>query len=555
MRMKRLALAIALLIAAALLAPLSPARAAGCPSSADPATFMSTRELYRLDEHMADLGPRSTGSPAHKRFVDWLDRRMERLPGMRMQSVTYDFDRWEATGEGIALADGRRLRVASPVPYSKPTGGEGVRAPLTYVPTDTAISEQNARGRLVVRDFPPASVPNAAFTALEWWSYDPELTLTKTIADNYTREWLSGQAQADLQAAKDAGAAGLVFIHELPYEQVKGHYAPYNGIRWGVPALWLGVDEGEALKRAAAVGESATLRLTARQGPDTTRMLIATLPGQSDERLVVASHTDGMNAVWDNGPISMLAMAEHFASLPRACRPRTLQFVFTTAHLYQSLGGPGGGGSGELEARQLDDDYNKGTVAAVMTVEHMGARNFEAVPRPAGRPGRTLVPTGKSEPNSFFFGESPALSEAVLSAVVGDDLRATIALRGADLPGPHVPLHHSFGGEGGPYHVHLVPTIAFVTGSRVLFNTAFSTDRILNPDLMRKQTLVFADILHNIEGIPREALAGGYLPQREVRSVLCSGGLADAGVAECESGVGGMGAEPRNLVARLQDIH
>ena len=40
-------------------------------------------------------------------------------------------------------------------------------------------------------------------------------------------------------------------------------------------------------------------------------MLIATLPGGSSERLVVASHTDGMNAVWDNGPISMLALAKH----------------------------------------------------------------------------------------------------------------------------------------------------------------------------------------------------------------------------------------------------
>ena len=37
----------------------------------------------------------------------------------------------------------------------------------------------------------------------------------------------------------------------------------------------------------------------------------------------------------------------------------------------------------------------------------MGARNYEAVPRPGGRPGKVLVPTGKSEPNSFFFGENP----------------------------------------------------------------------------------------------------------------------------------------------------
>ena len=171
-------------------------------------------------------------------------------------------------------------------------------------------------------------------------------------------------------------------------------------------------------------------------------------------------------------------------------------------------------------------EYDQGTVAAVLTVEHMGARNYEAEPRPGGRPGQRLVATGKHEPNSFFFGESPALSEATLNAVVGRDLRATIALRGADLPSAQVPMHRSFGGEGGPYHVHLIPTVAFVTGSWMLFSTAFDIDELLDRDLLHKQTLVFADILHNLETVPRETIAGGYLAQREARNGL-SGAAAD----------------------------
>ena len=122
--------------------------------------------------------------------------------------------------------------------------------------------------------------------------------------------------------------------------------------------------------------------------------------------------------------------------------------------------------------------------------------------------------------------------------MVGGDLRGTIALRGADLPGPYIPMHRSFGGEGGPYHDHLVPTVAFVTGSWMLFNTAFGIDELLDRDLLHKQTLVFADILHNIT-TPREALAGGYLAQREARNVFCTTALADADLANCESGVSG----------------
>ena len=172
-----------------------------------------------------------------------------------------------------------------------------------------------------------------------------------------------------------------------------------------------------------------------------------------------------------------------------------------------------------------------------MTVEHMGARNYEAVPRPGGRPGQVLVPTGKSEPNSLLLRREPRAQSRRSSAPwSAHDLRGTIALRGADLPGPHIPMHQSFGGEGGPYHKHLVPTVAFVTGSWTLFNTAFGIDEVLDRDLLRQQTLVFADILHNIETLPREALAGGYLAQREARNVFCATALADADLATARAG-------------------
>jgi hypothetical protein len=145
-----------------------------------------------------------------------------------------------------------------------------------------------------------------------------------------------------------------------------------------------------------------------------------------------------------------------------------------------------------------------------------------------------LVPTGLDEATSFFFGESPAISAAVLQAVVHNDLRETIALRGADLPGPHIPPHRSFGGEGGPYHQRLVPTIAHVAGPWTLFNPAFGLEAI-DPDKLHAQTLVFADIVHGIETTPREVLGGGYLAYREARNVFCSSAFGAFGLAECPS--------------------
>jgi hypothetical protein len=249
--------------------------------------------------------------------------------------------------------------------------------------------------------------------------------------------------------------------------------------------------------------------------------------------MVVESHTDGMNAIWDNGPIAILALARYFAALPRECRPRTLQFVFTTGHLYQRLlGGADRGGGAEQEAKQLDADYDKGTVALVFALEHLGAREYAAEPRAAGLPGRVLKQTGRNELNTMFVGESPVLVHAVEQAVVNRDIRRSFVLRGADAPALFVPPHNSYGGEGGAYQQHLIPTIALVTGPWTLYNPAFGMEAI-DGGLMRKQTLLFADLMGSLAATPAQAIGGGYLAYRAFRGLVCGSAFATLGLTRC----------------------
>src|SRR5262245_18762074 len=114
---------------------------------------------------------------------------------------------------------------------------------------------------------------------------------------------------ADLRNAAAAGAKGILFVKDLPKEQIKGLYEPYEGAGWGVPGLFLGADEGKRLTDATAAGAnpSARIMLNARYDKVTTPTLIATLPGVSPQRVVVDSHTDGTYAAEDNGPVAMVA--------------------------------------------------------------------------------------------------------------------------------------------------------------------------------------------------------------------------------------------------------
>jgi hypothetical protein len=219
------------------LAPVVPGNLAGptappplmvpssCPSTAAPDKFSTTGAMVSDNRFMASLGQRPTGSPAQNRFIGWLDRRMQALPGMRVSSVPFTINRWDE--HGASLRAGRSagalgaVRISGPVPYALPAKSGGVTAPLTFVANGTAISAADVKGRIVVRETPPSSVPNAAFVALSWTEWDPDLTLTKSVAGNYQRDYLSyTQRMIDLSDAATAGAAGLVFVHSLPYAQV-----------------------------------------------------------------------------------------------------------------------------------------------------------------------------------------------------------------------------------------------------------------------------------------------------------------------------------------------
>ena len=66
-----------------------------------------------------------------------------------------------------------------------------------------------------------------------------------------------------------------------------------------------------------------------------------TLPGATDEEIVVIAHNDAFfEGAFDNasGTATMLGLAEYFAKIPQAQRKRTLKFVSTAAH---HAGSPG----------------------------------------------------------------------------------------------------------------------------------------------------------------------------------------------------------------------
>ncbi|MFS8099043.1 hypothetical protein LFM09_18120 [Lentzea alba] len=436
-----------------------------CPATIDDRAFASSSTLRDWNATVAGFGVRATGSPAHKRLISWLERRVDRLPGVSVRSEHFPIHRWQP-GPGF-LVSGGVVPVASVIPYSEPGLRSGT---LIHLPTGTPITAATARGKVVLRDFPAVDRGYLAEPALH----------------------------RDMIDAGIAGAAGVVVVLPFPHSQMRGYWDPHTGTHYRVPGVFVGSDA------RLQVGTRTTIGVLAGRAPAVTRSLIATLPGLSRERIVIDTNTDGVGWVQENGTVALLALAEHFARLPLRCRPRTLEFVFATGHLHRPAEGS------EFRARALDSEYDSGSVAFAFVLEHLGTREF--LPSSG-----SLQPTGAAEFSGWFAG-SPVLAQTAGAALAGRAVDRTFVLPGSDVPVPgRAPPQCSFGGIGTHFHSHLVPTMAMISGPWTLWAPAFGAEAV-DHERMRRQVLAAGDAVLALGPVAREDIAGPYLDLRRARA-------------------------------------
>jgi hypothetical protein len=380
-------------------------------SKSNPRFQIGPTEAWNWSVFKSKCGPTYAGSAGWKQYTNFLVSKMQEFGAVDFDTVEIPYDhyivndwpdrRTHVYGSGMAVE--KLVTDGTPVPvvasYGMTSGftpAEGVTAPLLYYdPARPPAAEDIAGKILVFRTAPYPDPPysdafldNFTLTDYEWRSpgkWGPLFTPPPaSVTSSYHSRWVWSQLNGFAAIGIHGRAAAMVVVYDLSPGAAFGLaqrsvYTPDGKAGLGAkyvncPTLTLDRVNGAKVLADAQAGKTATLTLLARFQRDTGKAFLAYLPGRNygtprDEQVLLATHTDAMSLIEENGGLGMLAIASYFRHFSRTERPRTLVFYFDCRHFM-----PGG------EASWPQFDYYKihperlKPIVATLGMEHLGGR-------------------------------------------------------------------------------------------------------------------------------------------------------------------------------------
>ena len=396
----------------------------------DPKLMITPEQAFDWNMLKAQGGPTYAGSVGWKRFTDFLIAKMQEFGAVDIAYVEIPYDhyivddwpdrRTHIHDSGMAIE--KLVTDGTPVPvvasYGMTSGftpPEGITAPLLYYDPEHPPAAAEIAGKILVfqtRRYPEPPytetfLDNFTLTDYEWRSpgkWAPLFVPPPTsVTNSYHSRWVWSQLNGFAAIGIRGQAAGIVIVYDLSPGAAFGLaqrsvYTPDAKAGLGAkyincPTLTLDRVNGAKVLADAKAGKSATLTLTARFQRDTGKAIIAYLPGRNygtpgDEQLLLATHTDAMSLIEENGGLGMIGIMSYFNRLPRVARERTLAFYFDCRHFM-----PGGEASWpQFDYYTIHPERLK-PVVATLGMEHMG--------------GRQTIETGSDGNHYTYSGERP----------------------------------------------------------------------------------------------------------------------------------------------------
>jgi peptidase M28-like protein len=259
---------------------------------------------------------RNVGTAGHAEAQDWTEAYFAKVGLQKIHRQSFDLrPQWfPAKGWEVSFTSGGRsytfqsARPAYGMP-STPSGGLTLDLAWAGMGTAADFAGRDVKGKAVL--------------------------IQDILTPGVLNRWINNEGA--VQRAIDNGAAAIGIVYG-----VADNFALWEGARTG-PGFNVGFDDGKVLRELLGKGQpvKVTLKVSGEMRPGLkTASVLGTLPGTTDEEIIVMAHMDGyFDGAIDNasGIAVMMGLAEHFAKTPQARRRRSIRFMGSAGH----HGGPG----------------------------------------------------------------------------------------------------------------------------------------------------------------------------------------------------------------------
>lgn len=438
---------------------------------------------------VAQFKSRLTGSDSHGRFVDYLESELKNL-GFEVHSDYFNFEYNTPPASPLNLLVNNK---------SAP--------PSSYVPYSGNTDQNGASGLLVPVDVPILSSISPNWTAavgnIAWLNLYNAVLNASTLLPVWPGSQTWGEipgvpaTNAGVRNLVDAAAAGVkgVVYNWMNVSSLNayGQYGPFKNNYQGIPAVYVVNKTMEQVQ--AQAGSPCTIISTGQlQENRQTRTIYTIVEGTDlkNESVIISTHTDGTNAVEENGHIGLLAKARELAD----CKPRrTTILLFVTGHLHTS----GFTDTGRVTERWLQEHpelWAGNTTSSLKAVfgscvEHLGALRWQE-----DLQNDSYYPTGKVESELLY-----AATEE-LASLLGDtwDGAEPGVLRVVD---PNTSFAEQ-SGEGLPYLWNNIPEISLVTAPNWLLKIwpeDFDERQLMDEQALKRQVESFLSVWRAVDGM------------------------------------------------------
>ncbi|MFW9992949.1 MAG: hypothetical protein ACFFD4_12980 [Candidatus Odinarchaeota archaeon] len=402
-----------------------------------------------------DKGIRRPGYPADY----WAENRVkEQFESLGLEEIRLDpvsFKKWEAeTGKLEIYPLDRAEKTIEipcfPLPYSTPV--DGLEAELCLV-----SDAENLSDKIAVHEMELVNLPSFVLTGLSDRYYDPENefdTLNQLMPFGLS-------IQEVVEPVMESNASAFIgILSNYPWE-THDYYVPYDAKERKLPGAWVSPANGRKILQLMAEGAvRGRLSYQGKISDAVSHNISGTLPGISDEWIVIGTHHDGpwASAVEDaSGMALVLAQAEYWSRIPENQRPFNLMFRMNCAHMAD--------GAGTWAFVSKNREFLRKVVAAI---------HLEHVARDVKSENGKLIPLETPTVRWWFTSRITTLEEITEEAFTKEDLYRSIVMPPDGFP-PRIEWPPT---DGGPYHVAGVPLVSLLAAPPYLFDSADIPDKI-----------------------------------------------------------------------------